>query len=63
MPCSYHLTDCDIPFVQDGLRYGEHVRESMTARFRQVLIAQPAPWVEVHGSRELRLELAVAAVD
>jgi HTH-type transcriptional regulator, transcriptional repressor of NAD biosynthesis genes len=63
VPDLYLLTNCDIPFVQDGLRDGEHVRESMTARFRQVLNAQPAPWVEVRGSRELRLESAVAAVD
>jgi NadR type nicotinamide-nucleotide adenylyltransferase len=63
VPDLYVLTDCDIPFVQDGMRDGEHLRESMTARFREALDAQPAPWLEIRGSRAVRLEAAVAAVD
>ena len=31
------LTSDDIPFVQDGLRDGEHVRAWMTQRFRERL--------------------------
>jgi len=63
VPDLYLLTDCDIPFVQDGMRDGEHLRESMTGRFREVLATQPAPWVEIRGSRAVRMERAVAAVD
>jgi HTH-type transcriptional repressor of NAD biosynthesis genes len=63
VPDLYILTDCDIPFVQDGMRDGEHLRESMTSRFRDVLASQPAPWVEVRGSRAVRLAEALAAVD
>ena len=63
VPDLYVLTDCDIPFVQDGLRDGEHLRPWMTARFREVLAAQPAAWVEVSGQHEARLAAAVAAVD
>jgi len=43
-PDLYLLTSCDVPFVQDGLRDGEHVREWMTARFREALAGRPVPW-------------------
>jgi nicotinamide riboside kinase len=59
----YVLTDCDIPFVQDGLRDGEHVREWMTRRFRQELEARRSRWICVSGAHEQRLEAAVAAID
>ncbi|MEJ2579640.1 MAG: ATP-binding protein, partial [Kineosporiaceae bacterium] len=58
----YLLTGDEIPFVQDGLRDGEHVRGWMTARFRTELAARPEPWVEVTGTRQQRLATAVAAV-
>ena len=63
VPDLYVLTDCDIPFEQDGLRDGEHLRPWMTERFREVLATQPAPSVEVSGSRQARLAAAVSAVD
>lgn len=62
-PDLYLLTGDEIPFVQDGMRDGEHVRPWMTGRFREVLSAGTAPWLEVRGSRSERLERAVAAVD
>ncbi|MDP3714575.1 MAG: AAA family ATPase [Mycobacteriales bacterium] len=49
-PALYVLTSDDVPFVQDGLRDGEHLRPWMTERFREVLRQQPAPWLEVRGS-------------
>ena len=61
-PELYILTGDEIPFVQDGLRDGEHLRRWMTGRFREVLAGQSVPWVEVTGSREQRLALASAAV-
>ena len=36
-PDVYLLTSDDIPFVQDGLRDGGHIRARMTARFREEL--------------------------
>lgn len=63
VPDLYILTGDEIPFVQDGLRDGEHVRDWMTGRFREVLAAQPAPWIEVSEAREDRLCVAVAAVE
>lgn len=62
-PDLYLLTDCDVPFVQDGMRDGEHLREWMTGRFRQVLARQPAPWLEITGSWAERLGAAHLAVD
>jgi HTH-type transcriptional regulator, transcriptional repressor of NAD biosynthesis genes len=59
----YVLTDDDIPFVQDGLRDGEHLRAWMTGRFRERLAERAEPHVVVSGSRERRLVAAVAAVD
>lgn len=54
-PSLYVLTSDDIPFVQDGMRDGEHLRGWMTERFREVLDAQPVPWVEVGDCRDQRV--------
>lgn len=66
VPDLYLLTGDEIPFVQDGLRDGEHVRHAMQDRFREVLAEQAqaggAPWHELRGTRAERLEAAVALV-
>jgi len=62
-PDLYLLTGDEIPFEQDGLRDGEHLRHWMHARFEEVLAAQPVPHVVLRGSRERRLEAAAAEVD
>jgi HTH-type transcriptional repressor of NAD biosynthesis genes len=54
------LTSDDIPFVQDGLRDGEHLRGWMTSRFRSRL---RAPWIEVSGSVDSRVEQVLAALN
>ncbi len=54
-PVAYVLTGDEIPFVQDGMRDGEHVRHGMQERFREVLAEQPVPWIEVRGSVQERL--------
>jgi HTH-type transcriptional repressor of NAD biosynthesis genes len=59
----YLLTDCDIPFVQDGLRDGETVREWMTARFEETLAERRLPWTKVSGDRARRLRQAVEEID
>jgi nicotinamide riboside kinase len=53
------LTGDDIPFVQDGLRDGEHLRGWMTARFRERL---RQPWIEVRGTVEERVEQVLTAL-
>lgn len=60
----YILTDdADVPFEDDGLRDGEHLRPWMTQRFRDVLASQGTPWIEVRGDRTKRLRDALEAVD
>jgi len=59
----YLLTDCDLPFVQDGLRDGETIRQWMTRRFEQVLTERGLPWVKISGQGEKRLSAAVCEVD
>jgi HTH-type transcriptional regulator, transcriptional repressor of NAD biosynthesis genes len=53
----------DVPFEDDGMRDGEQLRPWMTGRFRELLAAQPVPWIEVGGDRPTRLRQALAAVD
>lgn len=59
----YILTACDIPFVQDSIREGEHTRAWMTRRFEEELALRPEPWIKVSGSPQDRLRAAVKAVD
>ena len=62
VPDLYLLTGDEIPFVQDGLRDGRHIRHAMQERFRRVLEGQDAPWMEVRGSVTQRVAASVPAV-
>jgi HTH-type transcriptional regulator, transcriptional repressor of NAD biosynthesis genes len=62
-PDLYLLTGDEIPFVQDGLRDGEHLRHAMTIRFQEVLASCGVPWHQLTGDRAARLAAAVAVVD
>lgn len=62
-PDLYLLTGDEIPFVQDGMRDGEHIRHDMQRRFREVLAAQPVPWLEVRGDVAARVEASLPAID
>lgn len=53
----YVLTDCDIPFEQDGTRDGEHLREWMTDRFADALSEREEPWLKVSGSVDERMDV------
>ncbi|MEU3063683.1 AAA family ATPase [Streptomyces subrutilus] len=60
----YLLTDhADVPFEDDGLRDGPHLRPWMTERFRTGLEATGRRFLTVRGDRRARLAAAVAAVD
>lgn len=61
-PLLYVLTGDEIPFEQDGMRDGEHIRHGMQQRFRDVLAAQDVPWLEVRGDVPTRVEAAASAV-
>ncbi len=63
-PELYVLTTPDgVPFVQDGLRDGEHVRAPMTGWFRTALGDQPAPWIEAVADRRDRVDQVAAWLD
>ncbi|MFF3091125.1 AAA family ATPase [Streptomyces nojiriensis] len=60
----YLLTDhADVPFEDDGLRDGEHLRPWMTERFRAELERTGRRFLVVRGDRAARMEVAVRAVD
>jgi nicotinamide riboside kinase len=62
-PALYVLTGDEIPFVQDGMRDGEHIRAAMQERFRDALAVSGVPWLEVRGSVAERVAQAVPAVE
>jgi HTH-type transcriptional repressor of NAD biosynthesis genes len=60
----YLLTSDDgVPFVDDGMRDGEHLRTWMSGRFRAELSRAGVDWVELTGRYRKRLATAVAACD
>jgi NadR type nicotinamide-nucleotide adenylyltransferase len=59
----YLLTECDLPFVQDGLRDGETIRQWMTRRFEEVLTERNLHWVKISGHGNNRLAAAIREVD
>ena len=62
-PDLYLLTDDDIPFVQDGLRDGEHIRHTMHRRFVEELENQSVPYALLSGTHEARMAVAVELID
>lgn len=59
----YLLSDVDIPFVQDGLRDGEHIREWMHKLFIQRLSECNKKFIILSGSHQKRLQTAKKAID
>ncbi len=59
----YLLTGDEIPFTQDGLRDGEHIRHWMHQEFERELAARNRPWRLLTGSLEARLAQACELVD
>ena len=61
---TYLVTDhTGVPFEQDGLRDGEHIRADMTRWFLDALTATGRSWVLLTGSLDERIDLAVAISD
>jgi len=59
----YILTGDEIPFVQDGLRDGEHVRHWMHKRFIEALTEKCRPWVLATGDLADRISQAARHID
>ena len=63
-PDLYLLTTPDgVPFVDDGLRDGEHVRARMTRAFEVALDASGVPWASITGDRHTRLQESAQMID
>jgi len=59
----YLLAEPDFPFVQDGFRDGQHVRDWMHRRFVEELAKQTVPVVRLSGSLERRTDDASRAIE
>jgi HTH-type transcriptional regulator, transcriptional repressor of NAD biosynthesis genes len=59
----YILTGDEIPFEDDGLRDGEHIRHEMHNRFVERLTEAKKNFILLRGSKEERLQAAIAAID
>ena len=61
----YLLCNIDIPWVKDELReYPDLVtREKLYHHYKDIMVNQNVPWVDISGSYEERLQKAVAAIN
>lgn len=61
----YLLCNIDLPWVKDELReYPDlETREKLFHIYKDILINQATPWIEVKGKSEERLKIAIDAVD
>ena len=61
----YLLCKPDIPWVSDELReYPDLItREKLFNHYKDILINQSIPWIEINGSFENRFQMAVKAVN
>jgi nicotinamide riboside kinase len=61
----YLLCKPDIPWVKDELREypDEKPRQELFQIYKDILINQQTPWVEISGGFETRNQKAVAAID
>lgn len=62
-PDLYLVPDVSTPFVQDGTRDGEHLREWMHDVFIRELIREKLPFHSLYGSPEERLRTAIKHVE
>jgi nicotinamide riboside kinase len=61
----YLLCNTDLPWVKDELReyHDLETREKLYTIYKDLLVNQPVPWVEISGDYTQRLQIAVEAVD
>jgi len=61
----YLLCNIDLPWVKDDLREypDEALRKELYNMYKDLLINQDTPWVEIKGDYNARLETAISAVN
>ena len=61
----YLLCDTDLPWIQDELREYPNLesRQEMYHIYKDIMLNQPVPWINICGNYEQRFQIAVKAVD
>jgi NadR type nicotinamide-nucleotide adenylyltransferase len=61
----YLLCNIDLPWVKDELREYPDIetRKKLYRIYKDIMVNQPVPWVEIRGDVEQRFSTAVTAVD
>jgi nicotinamide riboside kinase len=61
----YLLCNTDLPWVRDELReYPDlQTREKLFHIYKDIVINQDTPWIEIKGIQEKRTQLAIKAID
>lgn len=61
----YLLCNTDLPWVKDELREYPDLesRQQLYHHYKDILVNQNTPWVEIAGTEEDRLQTAITAVD
>lgn len=61
----YLLCNTDLPWVEDELReYPElHTRKKLYSIYKDIMVNQPVPWVDISGDDDARLRKGIAAID
>lgn len=59
----YLLAGTEIPWVQDGTRDGQDIRDGMQREFLQALKRHDRRYVEIEGPQATRLAAAITAID
>lgn len=61
----YLLCNIDLPWVKDELREYPDLasRQKLYSIYKDILVNQEVPWIEISGQNEERVHLAIKAVD
>lgn len=61
----YLLCDVDLPWIEDNLREypDKKIRETLYHFYKDIMVNQCVPWVNISGSYEERVRLAIVAID
>lgn len=61
----YLLCNTDLPWTADELREYPDLatRQKLYAMYKDIMINQPVPWIDISGQQEKRLAKAIAGID
>lgn len=61
----YLFCNIDLPWVKDELREYPDLatRQVLYLIYKDIMVNQPVPWIDIHGDYEQRLQIAIHAVD